>query len=121
MSNLSPRKQRAVLALVEHGSVSSAADACNVARATLYKWLKEPEFSHELKAASSSRVSEASRRIDGLLLRAIDELERLLSSESEQQRRLAVDSILSHGVRLRELTQLEERVRALEDRARGRY
>jgi DNA-binding transcriptional ArsR family regulator len=117
MSKLSPAKRRAILALVEHGSVAQAADACNLSRQTLYRWLREPAFTRELREASGSQVEQASRRLDSLLLRAIDELERLLSSESEQQRRLAVDSILSHGVRLRELTQLEQRVRALEDRA----
>lgn len=115
--SLSARKKRAILALVEHGSVSRAADACGVARQSLYNWMREPLFASALKEASGSQVAQASRRLDALLLRAIDELERLLSSESEQQRRLAVESILSHGVRLRELTQLEERVKSLEDRA----
>lgn len=117
--SLSPRKKRAVLALVEHGAVSRAADACGVARATLYKWMHEPEFSKALRDASGSQLSEASRRLDALLLRAIDELEKLLDSRSEHQRRLAIDSILSHAARLRELTELEERITALEMRQSG--
>ena len=116
MSKLSPVKRRAVLALVEHGAVSKAADACNVSRMSIYRWMREPLFTQALREASESQVEQASRRLTALMSRAIDELERLLSDESTQQRRLAVDSILSHGIRLRELTELEQRVANLERR-----
>ena len=117
--SLNTRKRRAILALIEHGAVSQAADAIGCARQTLYRWLKEPEFAQALRDASGSQVADASRRLDALLLRAIAELEKLLGSESDHQRRLAAESILSHGVRLRELTELEERVSALEMKQNG--
>jgi len=115
---LPPRKKRAILALVEHGAVSRAADVVGVTRQTLYRWMREPLFRAELQAATGSQVAEASRRLDGLLMRAVDELERLLDSESEHQRRLAVDSILSHAARLRELVDIEERITVLEQRSK---
>jgi DNA-binding transcriptional LysR family regulator len=112
--SLSPRKKRAVLALVEHGEVSKAADACSLSRQTLYRWLREREFTVALREASGSQVAEASRRLDALLMRAIGELEKILDSGSARERRLTADSILSHAVRLRELTELTERISALE-------
>lgn len=120
MSSLSPRKQRAVIALVELGSVAAAADELSLSRQTLYRWLKEPEFGAALRRASGEHIEQVSRRLNSLMLQAVDELERLLSSESEQQRRLAVECILSHGARLQELTSLTERVKALEDKQNGR-
>jgi len=114
--SLSTKQRRAILALVEHGDVTRAAEACGSARSTVYKWLKQDEFRVSLREASGSRLVEASRRLDALLLRAIDKLEQLLDSESEQQARLAVDMVLTHAARLRELTELEERVTALEER-----
>ena len=112
--SLSPSKQRAVLALVEHGSVVAAADACKLSRQTLYRWLREPLFAQALRIASGEQIEQASRRLSSLMIRAIDELERLLSSESEHQRRLTADSVLSHALRLRELVELEQRVSNLE-------
>lgn len=112
--SLSTVKRRAVLALVEHGSVSRAADICNLSRQSIYRWMREPEFGKALQEASSEQVIEASRRLTSLMMRAVDELERLLSSDSEHQRRLAVESILTHGARLRELVELEERITNLE-------
>lgn len=117
MSELSPSKRRAVLALVEHGNVSKAADACGVARQTLHRWMREPEFSSALRGASGEQVEQVSRRLTALMLKAVDTLESLLlSSDSEHQKRLAADSILSHGLRLRELVELEQRVSELEKR-----
>ena len=111
---LSPSKARAVLALVEHGSVSRAAAECKLSRQTLYRWMREAEFEFALKEASSAQVVELSRRLTALTIRAVEKLEQLLNSPSEQQARLAADSILSHAIRLRELTELEERIRDLE-------
>ena len=92
MSSLPTRKKRAVLALLEHGAVARAAEECGISRNTLYRWLREPLFSQALSEASGHQVAEASRRLDGLLMRAVGELEKLLDSRSEHQRRLAVHS-----------------------------
>ena len=61
-----------------------------------------------LRDASGSRVAEASRRLDALLMRAIDEFEKILVSGSDREQRLTADSILSHAVRLRELVELTD-------------
>jgi len=112
--SLSPRKRRAVLALMECGSVARAAEQVGVSRQALHRWIKEPEFAQALREASGARFVEASRRLDALLMQAIDELEKLLHSESEQQRRLTADSVISHAIRIRELTEIESRITALE-------
>lgn len=114
---LTPSKRRAVLALVEHGNVSRAADACELSRATLYRWLREPEFEHELRQASTAQVAELSRRLTALTLKAVEKLEQLLNSPSEAQARLAADNILTHAIRLRELIDIDERITNLERQA----
>lgn len=113
-AKLSPAKRRALLALVEHGSVSRAADACNLSRQSVYRYMRDAEFAAALTELSGIQVAAASRRLTSLLWRAIDELERLMGSDSEQQRRLAADSVLSHALRLKELVELEHRISNLE-------
>jgi transposase-like protein len=114
--SLSPRKRRAVLALVEHGSVVRAADEVGISRQALHRWIKEPEFSQALREASSNMVEQASRRLTHLMLRAVDALEFVLKSSTSNTREKlrAAELILSHGVRLRELSELESRIVELE-------
>lgn len=114
--SISARKQRAVLALVERGSVAKAAVAAGVARQTVHRWMHEPEFALALREASSLQVEQASRRLTGLLDGAISVLEMLLESGSEHQKRLTADSVITHATRLRELTEIESRIQALEKR-----
>ena len=114
--SLSPQKRRAILALTEHGAVARAADACKLSRQTLYRWLREPEFAQALREESDSRVEQASRRLTALVDEAISVMSQLLKSDSEHVRRLTADSILSHGIRLRELVELTERISNLEKR-----
>lgn len=117
-SKLSPSKRRAIVALLEYGSVSRAAAECKLSRQTVYRWMREHEFELALKQASSAQVAELSRRLTALSIQAVAKLEQLLSSESEHQARLAAESILAHSIRLRELTELEERITNLEVRWR---
>jgi hypothetical protein len=42
--HLSPTQRAAVRALLAHGSVGAAAEACGVSAATLERWLKNPDF-----------------------------------------------------------------------------
>lgn len=112
---LKPRQRRAILALIEHGSVTEAAQVCGVSRAALYRWMREADFAQALKDASGEQVELVSRRLTSLVLTAVDVLESLMSSPHEQQRRLAADSVISHALRLRELVELEERITRLEN------
>lgn len=114
--SLSPRKQRAVLALVESSSVAAAAVASGVSRQTLYRWMREPEFATMLRQASGERVEQASRELTAMMSKAVEVLHALLESGSEHQRRLAADSIITNAIRLRELVELESRIVELEKR-----
>ena len=112
--SLTPRKRRAVLALVEFGEVSRAAQAVGISRQALHRWIKEPEFARELHQASGEMVIQVSRRLTSLMLQAVDELENLLQSDIPRDKLRAADLILSHGIRLRELTEIESRILELE-------
>ena len=50
--NLSPEQQDAVRALLVHGSVGAAAQACGVASSALERWLRMPDFVAAYHAAS---------------------------------------------------------------------
>jgi hypothetical protein len=56
---LSATQRKAVQALLAHGSVGAAAEACGVSAATLEGWLKTPEFVAAYHIAS--RVARSRR------------------------------------------------------------
>jgi hypothetical protein len=56
---LSATQRRAVKALLVHGSVGAAAEACGVSQGTLEAWLKTPEFVAAYHIAS--RVARSRR------------------------------------------------------------
>jgi hypothetical protein len=99
---------------MEHGAVSKAAAQVGISRQALHRWIKEPEFAQELHQASSNIVLEASRRLAFLMMQAVDELEKMLNSDVPRDKIRAAELILSHALRLRELTDIEERITALE-------
>jgi hypothetical protein len=114
MANLTPRKKRAALALVEHGAVSRAAESCGVSRQALHRWMLDPEFTAYLHQVSGDAVTAASRRLVSLMDGAIDALMQILDSGSIRERMRAAELIITHALRLRELTDIEERLTLLE-------
>ena len=44
LENVTPKKRRAVEALLTNPDVTQAAKAAGVSRNTLYRWMKEPDF-----------------------------------------------------------------------------
>lgn len=105
---------------MEYGDVSKASQACGVSRASIYRWLQDDDFSRALKDASGEQVEQVSRRLTSLVIKAVDVLDEMMSSDSEQQRRLAADSVISHALRLREMVEIEERITRLENTWRVR-
>lgn len=53
------RKDRAVLALLQHGSTEKAAAAVGIHPATLWRWLKQPKFQQALREARREAFSRS--------------------------------------------------------------
>ena len=51
------RKDRAKLALLQHGSTEKAAEAVGIHPATLWRWMKQPEFQQALREARREAFS----------------------------------------------------------------
>ncbi|HJZ90607.1 MAG TPA: hypothetical protein VKE40_07010 [Gemmataceae bacterium] len=78
-----------------------------------------PKAQKGIRRYRNEITSTALGRLNAGLLAAADTLVDLLKAESEQTRLGAARTILESVLRLREVTEFEERLRALETRAAG--
>jgi len=120
-ANVTSKQRRAIEALVTTGQVTDAADAAQVARRTVYRWLRQDAFRAALDEAEAEAVAELSRALLALGRDAVDTIgETMRDPEvSPTVRVRAADIVFGRMVRLRELTELENRVQALEDKIGG--
>jgi phage terminase small subunit len=86
MSQRKNRKEKAVEALLEHGTLTAAAKAAGVSRRTLQRWMDEPDFAAQVRAARArahglamNRIAHAASEAVEVLLRGMrgDEITRV--------------------------------------------
>jgi len=102
--------------------VAEAAAAAGVGKRTLFRWLAQDDQFRAALAAEEGRVLDGvTRRLLALADAATDHLAGVLTGPmtTDQTRLRAIDMILSHLLRLRELNTLEERVSRLEEAIHG--
>jgi len=117
---LTPKKTRAVTALLSSRTATDAAATAGVTERTIGRWLAEDEaFTRALRQAEDAAIDGAVRRLVGLQGQALDVLQDTLTREgvAPTVRVRAACAVLDFLLRLRELRTLEERIAALEAQA----
>lgn len=114
---LSPKQTKALTALLATGEVTQAAEAAGVTRKTVHKWLLLPDFRAALDLGEGEAFKDATRRLSGLLVRSVEELEKLLLKNDlpVSDRIRIIRTVLDTYPRLREITSLDGRIAALEE------
>ena len=115
---LSPRQDKAILALLTTPTVEKAARTVDVSRGTLHRWLNEEHFRDELRRRRNAIADAALDTFKVYVLRSVDTLSGLLDSENEKVRRLAAKDILEYVFRVREQQEFESRLARLEGERR---
>ena len=116
---LTPRQRRGVAAILDCPTITTAAIRAGVAEKTIDRWLKLPAFVAELKARQAAVIDRASGRLVQGLAQALDTLSDLMTTaESESVRRSAASEWLANCMTIREQTDLEKRLEALERQAK---
>jgi hypothetical protein len=108
---------RLALELATGKTVADAAAAAGVSERTAYRRLDDPEFRGRLTVLRGEMVRRAAGRLADGSTNAAETLTALLSAKSEAVRLGAARSILELGTKLRDSTEIEERIVALEDAA----
>ena len=112
----SGRKERAVLALLEHPTIEKAAAAVGISDVTLWRWLQTDEFQNAYRKARREAFSQCVARLQNASNAAVGTLLRvMLDREAPAASRVrAADSVLNHAGKAIELEDLGVRVSELE-------
>ena len=108
MSELTPKQNRAILALLECPTIEAAATQAGVNVRTLNRWMDETTFITALKGAEGRAVDLAARRLVGLSTKALDALESVLDNPGQNgagNKRLAAVAVIDNLMKLREAGQ----------------
>jgi hypothetical protein len=108
-----------LLALAGGRTVRAAARAAGVGERTAARRLADPAFRRQVAELRAEMVERALGRAARGMSAAADTLRQLLRAEKESVRLGAARALLELTVRLREGVELEQRLRALEERAAG--
>src|SRR5262245_32567456 len=113
---LTPRQEAAALALAQGCTEKEAAEACGAGSRTIRTWnLQVPAFRQRITELRAAMTSQALGRLVDSMASAADTLGYLSrKAKSEQVRLGAARALLELGVKLRESTELEQRLAALE-------
>jgi hypothetical protein len=106
-----------IAALASGATVQAASVAAGVAERTVYRRLEDPAFRRRVSETRGRMLAQAVGLLADASSRAVTTLTNLLEGESESVRLSAAKSIIELGCKLRESTELEERINQLEARA----
>ena len=118
-NTLSIKKQRAIETLATSGNVAEAARAANVSRKTLYRWLRQSDFTEALEVAAQESLANLSRELVRLGAQSVTTLEEAMTdTEAAASTKVrAADVVLARLLQLRELVSIELRLAALEKKS----
>jgi hypothetical protein len=107
----------AVLALAAGESVASAARKAGVTERTVHRWLEADPFRREVAQARADMFGRALGSLaEGAASGALMLRQLCLKAKSESVKLGAARALLELGPRMRDSVEMEERVRALEER-----
>jgi hypothetical protein len=113
---LPAKMQRAIVALLQSPSISSAAKSLRVGEVTLYRWLGRPDFKEAFDCARRQLVDQAIAKIQESTASAVDSLREIMENpENPASARVSASkTILEMALRSIELQEFERRLSALE-------
>lgn len=105
----------AAAALATGQTVAGAAAAAGTTERNVYRWLQAPAFKARVAELRADAVARATGRLADGMSAAADVLRGLLAAERESVRLGAARSLIELGVKLRDSTEFEARLQALEN------
>ncbi len=120
---MTPKMQKALLALLTSSTREKAAAAAGITSKTLRGYLADPEFRAEYKKAFRDMVEEATRQSQQALAPALTTLREIVEDgeENAQARISAARSLLEYGMKMTEQADILTRLQELENAIGGRH
>lgn len=116
---LTPRHYQLIAALLTEPTQTAAAEKAGVSLPTVTRWMHDPQFKTELRAAEAGVLEMVSRRAASMAIRALELLEEVIGDTTLGPgiRVRASLGLLDQVVKLRQHADIEDRLVALEEAA----
>ena len=113
---LNPKQERALQAVLAHPNLKEAALAAGVSDATLWRYMKDAEFSRRLREARREAIGHAALRLQGSAGEAVAVLRDLMTKDAAPPaaRITAARAVLDYSFRVVEADELKARLDELE-------
>ncbi len=113
---LTPKQERALVALLDCGEIKKAAETAGVTKVTLWRWLQSPDFQSRYRAARRQLVETAIAQLQSDCTTAARVLREVAEDRQApaSSRVAAARTILEQSMSAVELMDLQERVEMLE-------
>ena len=117
MIPITPRKEKALQALLVSRTRAEAAKAAGIGESTLREYMKDPEFLDRYREAFGNLVQDATRQAQQAIAPALSCLREIVEDKEEapQARIQAARSTLEYALRLSEQLDIAERIKYLEN------
>jgi len=115
---VTPKKIKAVQALITSDTIQEAADTCGIGRATMYRFMQQEDFNQELQRAKRLIVNRAILRLQQSCRYAAQALAEICrDKEAPPSARVsAAKEILNSSLKAIEIEGIEDRLKFLEER-----
>jgi hypothetical protein len=116
VTNLKPKQEEAIIALLTNRNVEEAARAVKITPRTLYLWLNEPEFDKAYRKARRHAFGQTTARLQQASGAAVSVMMKTMvdSGAPPSTRLRAAGMVYSHSARAIEIEDIEARVAELE-------
>ncbi len=113
-----PNSNHALLVALACGAtIEQAAAKCGISERTAYRRLERPEFRQQIQSLKAEMVQRAAAALTAAAMEGVKTLLELMKASNTGPVRLgAARSVIELGAKLRELAELEERIKLLEER-----
>lgn len=114
---LTPAQDKALLSLLQAGSISEASKQAKIGEATIYRYLKEKQFVEAYRQARRESLEVAIRKLEKLTSEAIETLREVMqdTENTASQRLYASKTILDFAFKIQD-QDLLQRVERLEEK-----
>jgi len=114
MNKLTDKQLKAIPHLVFASSLEEGRKQAKIGKATLYEWLKNPDFKDELRRQRDEVVKEALETLKSAITKAVEGMVCLMDSDNENIKQKACKEVIEHTLRVIELDDMERRLTEVE-------
>src|SRR4029079_15222387 len=111
----SRKSEQLIAALLSQPSIDAAAKIVGIGNATAWRWMKDPAFAEQYRAARREAMKQTAARLQQAAREAVDCLRQVQQTgESESARVSAARAILEQALKAVDLEDIQERLESLE-------